>query len=298
MKRGLFLLLGIATLGAIDLQKRCWEIGAELLYWRPCSPSYEYGTIVHSDSDVESLAIQPDYEAGFRIFGATYTWDCCHIFSIDWTRLYTSDAVKKSAGTLFVFPNETDLTDATVRARLKYRYNKVNVRAGRYIASYCDSKAYVFGGIRYVNIERFQEAKAGSVQSFQSSKFDGAAFEVGFGMVAEEGCGFAITGHFAGLMGIGERRLTQKVNTIRYRHPSHTACIPGLEARLGVRYRYECSCFWINAEIGYEIDHYFDALALVTDGNAIRNTTNPAIGATSNIGVGFSGPYLQISVRF
>lgn len=318
MSRLSLLLLGIAalvpTLGSagdflIDCDNRCWEIGGAALLWKPCGKPYEYGVAFFGEEDeftIKDLRTKAGYDWGFRLFGATYTNDCCHLFSIDWTYLRTTDTERRSEEVIALFPVEQDIDIfAVAHSKLKHRYNKVNVRAGRYTSQHCKSLVHAFGGARYVDIERQQAVTVVGIeddrlQSFEKARFEGGALEIGAGVHVTEPCGFSIVGLVSGVAAIGQRTLKQNFiagppedeTLIIYEHPSETICIPGMELRIGAEYRYECGCYWFNAEIGYQMDYYWNALRLMTP------TFNEDIAGTAPTDAGFAGPYFQLSARF
>lgn len=320
MSRLAWLCLGIAALAPvvgsaqrniIEWDERCWEVSADALYWRPFGTPYQFGVSDRetgtNSNESTNLYIRPDYDWGFRLGGSTYTHDCCHLFFVDWYYLNTSDASRTAADNLFVFFFNENLGEALVEAKVKTRYNRVNIRAGRYISAHCDSLGYVFGGLRYVDIEQHREYKTEPtgfelefIRAREESQFEGAAFEVGYGAHITEPCGFSLVGHVAGLMAIGERTssagFTDDMTVTRtYKTPGKAACLIGVELRLGVEWRYECGCYWFTLEAGYEAHEYFDALRF---GTPVISAQSRAVRGTELVNAGFGGPFFGGSVRF
>jgi hypothetical protein len=298
MKKMIVSLVVTASAFAFSLEDRCWEVGVDYLYWKPCG-CFEYG-VDKVSADPVYLGVTPDYDSGFRLFAATYTDDCCHIWSVEWAHLKTTDHVKREVGSAdwVLFPSNAPSESDKAEASLKYRYNKVNLRAGRYISNYCTSRAYAFGGLRYVDIERKQSAMAidPELTSWAKAQFEGAAFEVGAGVEVQEPCNFSAVGHISGLAAIGRQSLDQALGDRAYYRPTRTTCAAGIEVRLGVQYRYECDCFWITAQVGYELDYYISALSLPS---GLYEATGAApFPNTTKANAGFGGPYLSLSARF
>ncbi|MBS0622747.1 MAG: hypothetical protein JSR80_07300, partial [Verrucomicrobia bacterium] len=248
-------------------------------------------------------SLRPDYYSGFRLFANTYKTDCCHLFFVEWAHLHGSDQIAFSSPlSNIVFPFLADVPGGTVKASLEITYDKVSIRAGRYVSSHCESLGYVFGGLRYVNIERFQRAarfnSAVFVRNTESGRFSGGALEIGYGVEAVEPCSFSLVGQLCGLMAVGERRLRQQlVNGTapgNVKRPTETAWVCGCEMRLGARYRHHWKACWIDLEFGFEMDQYF---------NALKFSTAETIELAGDLGlnyvnVGFAGPYASASVRF
>lgn len=319
MSRFLWLFVGMVALVpvagsavrlVIDLDDRCWEVSGEALYWRPYAALYQYGVerrdVADGVVDMTDLLVRPDFHWGFRLGGSMYTHDCCHLFLVDWYYLGTSDRLRRTTRDTIIFPENTPVETAPTVARVKSRYNRVNIRVGRYVSAHCNSLGYVFGGLRYVDIERQQEANIvienpgpEPVASRQKSQFEGAAFEVGYGAHVTEPCGFSLFGHVAGLMGIGKRTVHQQLVTgqtsINYIHPGKSACIIGTELRLGLEWRYECRCYWFTLRAGYEMHQYFDALRFMAP---VTDEHSPAVRTTELVNAGFGGPFFGASLRF
>ena len=303
MRKLLILLLALtSTVQAYDLfADRCWEVGGEALFWRPCGGPYDYGNETVSGFVRRDLSLKPDYDVGFRIWGATFTHDCCHLFDVDWIHLRTFDK-QREVGDFIIFPSAGLLTDAVVNANLKFGYDKVTVRAGRYIARYCNSMAWAYGGAGYLNLKRNQQATAvaanGAVlRNTERASYEGGLLEVGVGVDVEEPYCFHLIGHLAGIVGIGERKLRQTLlsagNITEFLHPGETSCITGLQMKLGVQWRYQYRCAWLMLQVSYELDQYFDAFRLAESQPLVNGV--PTSGLQN---VGFSGPSVSAAVRF
>jgi Legionella pneumophila major outer membrane protein precursor len=307
MRKLILALLALTTgVSAYDLlADRCWEVGGEALFWRACGPSYDYGVSVPSNLAVNTFSLKPDYDVGFRIWGSTYKHDCCHLFDVDWTHLRTFDSQRQVGPMVIVFPNDQSLQNGVVNADLKFAYDKVEIRAGRFIASHCNSIAWAYGGTGYLNLQRTQTAigvdttGGPSVKSVERASYEGGMLEVGVGADVEEPYCFHLLGHIGALIGIGERKLHQTLTfgeTTTYNYPSETSCIAGVEMRLGVQWRYETRCAWIMFQVSYELDHWFDAFRLSTSQPGAIG--QPPIANTTLKSVGFSGPSVSLAVRF
>ncbi len=301
MRKLVVLLLALTTMvqGYDIMANRCWEVGGEALFWRACGKPYDYGVRREGVTQAD-LSLTGGYDVGFRIWAGTYTHDCCHLFDVDWTHLRTFDA-QREAGNILMFPSNAQ-QDAVTNADLKYGYDKVTIRAGRYIARYCKSMAWVYGGTGYLNLQRNQQTTlvtpAGASQkSVERASYEGGFLEVGVGADVEEPYCIHLLGHIAALVGIGERNLHQTHLTngtnMTLAHPGETSCIAGLQMRLGVQWRYQWCSTWLMLQVSYQLDQYFDALRLGTSQPGINN-----VWASGLQNVGFSGPSVSASIRF
>jgi Legionella pneumophila major outer membrane protein precursor len=301
MKQVLLALLAASTLSAqFPSNERCWEVGGDLLYWKACAPTYDYAySNVETPTSVAQHGVKPGYDAGFRIYARTDTHDCCHCWWASWTHFDHSDRDHPGLGDYSVLGKESQA--GIVKASMQHLYDKAELKAGRYVSCHCNSRYYAFGSVGYLNIERKQSFTFAGEDDFgdrQKSSFEGGFVQIGAGAEVEEPCNLRLLGHFAAVAGIGKRKLIETLlleeNQISISHPSQTTCIPGLELRVAVEWRYHCSCVWFGIELGYQLDHYFDALRLSSPQILDEN---PNLGSSVK-DIGFGGPFLGVKARF
>ena len=110
--------------------------------------------------------------------------------------------------------------------------------------------------------------------------------------------GLNIVGQLAGMAIIGPRKTVVDIFaadllTQRLRFDNTTIIAPGMDLRLALNYSQEICCLLFAAELGWELDHYWNI--------AQRNLSFPDSASTFALEVGdtgFSGPYLQITAGF
>lgn len=320
----LTLLPSQATAGLCDMNG-CWEVGAEALWWKPCVCNFEYAIAApqtESSTTPNSktiYAVKPDYDWGFRVWiGADSSCDC-YFINLAWTHLQATSTSNVNAPTgsrltpLFslVSNNFNDYTNAL--GRYKNDYDKVNLRAARYLYKGCDIDYYGYAGLRWVDIKQRRQIFAThtvvntSYRDFerQTAEFDGVGLELGLGGRYHIGCGFNLVGNASVVTVLGHSRLhselsltdnggapSARTTASNLKFPSSTTCAPGIELRLGFSYMYECGCVELTGEIGYELDYYYGALSRPLAQSDTANTT----ALWSN--VGFGGLYIGAGICF
>lgn len=286
------------------------EIGAEALYWKSCSCEWDYAvTIGVSPNDAATfLAVKPDYEWGFRIFGGTSSCDGCSFLTLDWA-YWRSTTTTTASDPNMRLTIPTGLANLTkVRARERAEFNRVNLRGGYYLYRGCDLQFYTYAGVRWIDIDnkrsiKVLESRTGTAGSAINSRsqFWGVGIEVGAGASYHIGCNVHLVTNIGGTTALGKRKfnyrrhLTSAVGarpfTFINPYPTHTVCVPGVDVRLGISYTYDCSCISLTGEIGYEHMTYFSVLTLETVDNE-----NPRVFKCWDFGLG--GPYASLKLRF
>lgn len=292
MKIRSFALVGLLTLAPLAAKpihlsfaccrEGCFEAGAEALYWKPCVTPFQYASTGEA-SNLTQKFINPDYHWGFRIYGAYFTEDLCNFVKLGWVYLHTSDA-----GSVKGVINEGGASKA--EASLKLRYNRVNLRGGHYFTRGKCLNTYIYAGARYIEIRDRRALKttgtaSGVVKENNISRFEAGGFEVGLGAEYNIGCGFNFTASVAPTVAIGSKRF----NSLTQSDPHQTACVPGGDLRLGVNFAGCCCGTRLTAELGYEMQYYFDPYTL-------RPFDAPNLPFDTN--AGFAGLYLSLGVRF
>lgn len=282
----------------------CWEIGGELLYWRACTPSFDLGAV---RNDTRYLSARSDYDFGFRIFGGYYRENCCTFLQLGWTSFHDTDTEVKPTNpalskTLLFFPNAPNVTRVT--GKLKTRYEKVNLRGGRYLHRGCDIGFYVYGGARYIHLQkklfasiRDNQLDPVTQKIFQKAEYSAGGVEIGLGTEYQIAGSFGLIAELGVIGALGEQKLyflrqSEQNEAIIARTPTtfanRTHCVLGVEWRAGFQLSGRLACFLIIGEVGYEIDYYFDPISVVTNSSFQRESQN----------LGFGGPYAALKLRF
>lgn len=271
----------------------CWEFGGEALYWRACTPALDLGTAKDS-----FLTAKSDWELGFRVFGAYYSDSCCSFVQLDWTyfRDTDTDFTKTAPGTtsLFFF-DDTDVV--RVSGKIHTKYNRVNLRGARYLHRGCDIGFYVYGGGRYLDLKKmlitFVKTDTGGQSLFsQKARYSGGGAELGIGTVYQLVGNLGLKAELGAIAALGEQKLHILTNTNgvkrRIRFGNRTHCVLGVDWKAGLQLSGRLTCFLITAEVGYEVNYYFDPISVAVNKSLERQAQN----------LGFSGPYASLSLRF
>ncbi len=262
-------------------------VGAEALYWKPCNSSYFYGSIGESDVVQRELTLTPDYDWGFRIYGEVN--NSCYFANLEWAYYRGTTSAENRRGDPF--------SAALIQgASQQTRYNKVSLKGGLAI---CRNISVYFGG-RWFEITLRQSSRLTAsvpvvVDGRQSTtNISAGGVEAGIRAYTDIWCGFGLEMRLGviGAVGQQDHTLTELLNQSIQRKDLHsqTLCLSALEVRAALSYRYECGRCWIQGEIGYEMDYYFDALLQ----DLFLNEAPEVIPA--NFGIG--GPFVGLRVGF
>ncbi len=175
----------------------------------------------------------------------------------------------------------------------------------------CGSDVHAYLGVRYIDLfERLKTRFTGTwaadslgpaqINQSQRSEFDGTGPEVGLGGQFCVWGDFGISGELGMMALIGTRK--NRVRTIveifesgstsverqEFQYDNCLAVIPGINFRTAVNWTMECSCIKGGVELGYKLDHYF---------NALYSAIN-AVNTTKLRGIGFAGPFVGFSLTY
>jgi hypothetical protein len=305
------LVIGLVLAGAAMLStpsaadSNCWSLGAEALYWKPFTCGWEYGVQGSIQDNKRLFALHSDYTWGFRLGGEYTTCDGFGSLDLEWTYLKASDSAHAFDLTEFVIAPAV-----SGKAGLRHRYNRVNLRGSRELFNCCCGTFYAYTGIRYVDIDlqrRFRgfediEFLVLAHEGKENSSYWGVGIEGGVGASIDIACGFSLIGRF-GLSGLVGRRRHDfqgsatffNVARLSRNTPTQSQVVPGVDMQLGVSYTYECSCWALTGEIGYENQALFDAL-LLYQGLVDFGFPNRTDIVCSDVSYG--GPYIALRVSF
>lgn len=187
-------------------------------------------------------------------------------------------------------------------------YGNADLRLGGCIYGNCWSRYCVYGNARYINIREIRSVTGitpvGTVEGGpkqvikQTGTFEGVG--PGGGITAEWGyCGFGLATRLGIMAIIGDRKspwheirtgdCLSELQLIKRKR--ERTCVGALDFKIGVTMTVRTNCFQCGAEIGYEVNQYFHALAFRD--MFIRGDQNQSRILSS---VGFCGPYFRLSV--
>ncbi len=268
MLRILVTILLIGTTVSATVRER-FEIGAELLYWKPSLGSPLVAREL-SEGLIDVTTIDPDFDYGFRLdFGyqAGYFFGLLRYLWLE--TLTTADTTRTGNTFLDIPPLAFDMWDNS-RSHLRVHYQNVDLRGGQFI--HCGERwlSYVFANYRWANIVRRLRTTASnndsSARYVMKSELDGSGLGVGIGTHFILWKWVSVETH-ANVMGFVADR---KFSTWRVTDPDGrvsllnvrpvTSLVPALDCRLGLHGYYEFRGFTITTEIGYEVNQYWNAL--------------------------------------
>jgi hypothetical protein len=298
-----FLIGGALLTMNVGADDCCPSLGAELLYWKVSSCDWDYGTLQQATVEpgviIDQLAINQDYDFGFRLFGSLD--NACSYLSLDWTYLRASDAVEVAPG-----PDQRLIVNANlsrVDVGLKTSYNRVDLRMGHHLYRSCGVTLSSYVGCNFVDVDEKRRLEGidteNNIHRYTSkAEFYGLGVEVGFSGSYELCYGVNLSARAGGLAILGRRKhhaLDERPEAdLYYLFPSNIQCIPGADLRLGLNTTFSCGCSQIFVEVGYEIDTFFQMLPT-------RNILSPQVGVARGVGcktVSFAGPYASFWLHF
>lgn len=271
-----------------------WEFGAHALLFSPSICEFDYATTENASNNDTISTLQCPLDWGFRLFG-TYLSKCSFTgLSYQWYQSTSADSVTA--------PQLVTLRDPAanrVRAKLRLEYQNVDFRMGKFLHRACGCAFYVFGNARWIDLELRRSTKAeaingSTIDTTQKSTLKGGALGIGTGADFDLWCDIGIFGE-ANILGVVGERALKDVRAIRstppeadtIRYGSDTCVNPELDFRLGLNYTYTCGCWTVVAELGYEVDYFWNAFS-VFNNSVFRECED----------VGFSGLFFGGRVLF
>ena len=292
-----------------------WEVGAHALYYVPITCPYAYAdttvstTVAPLTTTVGSADVIPcRAEWGFRVFG-NYLQDCFFAgVSYQWIDLSTTRSI---TGTVQIQGSLNPLQGAAT-GRVNIEYQNVDVRLGQYFLRGCGSSLYLYGNARWVDLSHRRSSQAvntaGNAESVQEkSQLEGGALGIGFGGEVDIWCDFGafIDGNLLGVIGsrslkdVRFRSFTPPnvIEDFVERYPSETCVIPEVDFRIGLNYSYQCGCWALVGEIGYEVDYFWHA-SVFPDVTSSLIATDPRDFVPTCEDLGFSGLFFGARLIF
>ncbi len=274
-----------------------WEFGAHALIFSPTVCEFDYATTENASNQDSVSTLHCPLDWGFRVFG-TYLSKCSFTgLSYQWFQSTAADSV---TGVQLVSRQGNQVNRTQAKIRLEYQ--NVDFRMGKFLHRACGCAFYVFGNVRWVDLEYKRAVRdhltttgmSGDIEiNSQKSKLQGGALGIGTGADFDLWCDVGIFGE-ANILGVIAERSTTDMQTqtlttgittnIPSRYGSNTCINPELDFRLGLNYTYTCGCWTVVGEIGYELDYFWNAFAV----NNV-DSTGPTSLFRKCEDVGFSG---------
>jgi Legionella pneumophila major outer membrane protein precursor len=302
MKKLLLVLLGLSLTGALQAQW-CYSVGADALYWRPCTPVFRYAvreTNANGNNPRSRIrAIGGDYDWGFRL-RAAYRPDACTALEVDYYYFQPTYSGSTNASGETLRGPLFNTTYTRVDAHERTTFQEANLRAIRSVWEGRCATLYGALGIRWLDVKDRRKAVGFAPLGTGLGRVDSDMW--GVGAVVQAGLSYRIFSCLKlvgelGLSGLaGKRELKTfasspagaQISDLEY--GSDTACFPGLENRLLLKYHRQCGCFSLSGHIGWDQKFYIDAMRFGSIFDQQPDTAIETIGVTGLV-LGVSAGY-------
>ncbi len=310
----------------VPQQQGGWAFGVEA-YWQSFENSdFQYANVLDNPANSNSFAskiksVDPDHDWGGHVDVSYLFAGNASDITLGYTRLHTDDSNKVNTSNgnqlnggqpqIIVpgpqGPNQTNWDNA--RGKQDNELDVVDLTAGRQIQVGSRVRLHPFAGLRYADIEQDNRAHYNrlnaddgfdTLDGKNDSEFEGIGPRFGMDANFELGMGFSLTGRMAGSLLVGnfeDKGSSTQVTggnalltTASTKVDDTMRVVPELDARLGVRYDHDFNPdVAMGAELGYEVENYFDAVG--NSGFGYVDTVN------HNSDLGRRGPYLRVDLK-
>jgi Legionella pneumophila major outer membrane protein precursor len=269
--------------------------GGDALYWQPGSGSFDYALL--NTGTVRTIC--PDYAWGGRLYGGCLS-DCLR-FELSGLWLDGSDTALVR-GENIVLPFCAEIGIEKANGKLQTSYWNVDVRAGFAFHRDCLLSFELLGGARFANIlQRREVAGITSEEALIFSKdrleFSGGGPEVGVRADAQLLCGIYLMGELDLIALIGERKQNvSRSEGLDVHFRDETAVVPAVDLRLALGYGRQVGCWELAAELGYQMNYFFQPLTPLIE---FAETVSVLVPVTRHErDISFGGPFIGIRVGF
>ena len=275
--------------------------------------------------------LDEDYEGGVRVRFGYET--CAYFADVSYLHFENTDKQKAERGDFDDmqpaggghFGSDQDRGLDFLESRVKFRYQNVDFRYGRFFCQESCLAPYLYAHARWLRVTFENEVAGGAIEDDpqsngvdqesisryslnQKSTFKGGALGLGLGAHYTFCGNFGIGTNLGFMALIGETDIqytstnevgtTRGPNTVFISKDCWDHVTPGVEFRLGIDYSCGlCGCFQVDVEVGYELDWYSDLLYYYS-ANASASGSSGRIPAFSCQDIGFAGPFVRLTVGF
>ncbi|QDP72115.1 hypothetical protein FOG18_05810 [Legionella israelensis] len=287
-----------------------WDVGVYALYLEPSyngNPRFfNYRGSNIGDRNINSIGgpqrvhnkLNTNFDWGFKLEGS-YHFNTGNDINVNW--YHWNDT---SSENLHYF-SETDGSEVFFTPlQRKHKWDTVNLEFGQHVDFGGFKNIRFHGGFQYARLEHNQNAPHvinipaafvindnGDIERAPAKTlvgtnridltFRGVGPRVGADMSYDWRNGFAIYANGAAALLVGDAKVND-YSDVEPNRASHTAIVPELEVKVGLKYTYAMAQGNLALDGGYMVANYWDAFHLVQAG----------IAGTSNFGV--HGPFLGL----
>lgn len=283
----------------------------DTLFWKPIQTPIAVGrrtVLIAEDSGPrEDLLLKPDSQWGVQ----AELGYLCNNQALDFNYTYFCSCNKEDYDldgfpTLRIPGGETADNLQFISASTTVLYQKGDLRYAQFLDSCC-SQFYIYTNVRWteIKLENLDLGKREQPGPFtdsydQASRFSAGGLGFGLGGSYELGQGLSVVAR-GGLMGlIGNLKMLQTVyiseseEALILKPQSYTIMTPALDFRLGIGHFLPACLCTLEAEIGYQMDYYFD----VTRHNMWVGAAEDDTVQLNAFNQGFGGFYFRLAAYF
>ncbi|WP_028388952.1 Lpg1974 family pore-forming outer membrane protein [Legionella fairfieldensis] len=251
----------------VPCEVRQWDIGLQALYFQPAYTNYEnYNSGNNSGREIAK------WGWGYRLEGS-YHFNTGNDLSMTWMH-YDNTTRRNGFSELTPFSQ----SPLSYHLTLDNKFDQANLALGQHVNLGARNRAHFYGGLQYAkirvdSIDNYRTvplalvvaAGATSLQQFRNDSFDGIGPVLGIDYSYDLAYGFSVTANtaFSALYGstrhvtgyvIGPNGLVENAFS-----NSRKNIVPGMGAKLGLKYGYGFAEGVLHLEGGYQAINYFDA---------------------------------------
>ncbi|MBA2656685.1 MAG: hypothetical protein H0U70_06820 [Tatlockia sp.] len=272
-----------------------WNLGVQALYLQPTySANKAYEPSVNNNvSDFSGL--RPDWGWGYQIEGSYH-----YLTGSDLTMTLMHYDIDTERG--FAYRGFTLFSTDTIpyNLHLENKFDQVNFVLGQQVDMGSWKTARFYGGLQYAKI-RVDEANTyatvpqalvlqgvAGFQQYRDANVNGVGPVIGIDYSYNLPRGFSLTANTASSLLAGSTRYNdgyvfRPTGLVRFNNKhSRNIVVPSIEAKLGIKYVFECSQGALNVEGGYRALNYF---------NVFQTRSQAVLGAAHSTDFGLYGPY-------
>lgn len=278
----------------VPCEARKWDLGVQALYLQP-TYSADKGYELEPLGNFREY--RPKWGWAYRLEGS-YHFNTGNDITMTLIH-YDIDSYRRN----FLGATPYSLAPVPFNVKLENKFDQVNLILGQHVDMGAWKKARFYGGLQYAKI-RVNERNNYTVvplalvlssvtdfKQYRNADFYGIGPVIGVDYSYDLAYGFSVTGNTATSILYGSARHAEgyvlgPLGLVTYpQGKSHRSVVPSVEAKLGLKYAYECENGVLNFEGGYQAINYFGALETRRQVGLIHNGIS-----VSNFGL--YGPYL------
>lgn len=288
-----------------------YYLDAEVLYWKPIHEPILTARVLTSAVSQHDLDLTGQYDVGGRV---RLGYEVCDWF-FDVAYLYYRGTDHNEATGVPDFIAVDPVFDFSqvsfFETKAAIRYQNIDARIGHHLCSGRWWDTFVYANARWVTMDIINMAEFKDVDGDnftletlrQTGDFNGGGLGLGLGGNVCAWRGFGLTSTAGITLIYGESRAEDYTiirldgdditsNTaVLINQPTpncYTHAFPAFDLRFGVDYNFCMGCLDVTAEVGYELDYYFNVLPL----------SQNRLEQSEFSDMGFAGPYFKLAIVF